>query len=55
MSKKHAEHSEKHPHHNRYDTIHPQARLIQLPVMALVLTLIVEFFNRRMEIGRAHV
>lgn len=52
MSKKHAEHSEKHPHHNRYDTIHPQARLIQLPVMALVLTLIVEFFNRRMDITR---
>lgn len=36
----------------KYDTVHPQVRLIQLPVMALVITLIVELFNRGLNPGR---
>ena len=52
MSKKHANRSEKRLRKIKYDTSNPQVRLIQLPIMALVLTLIVEFFNRRMDVAR---
>ena len=36
----------------RYDTIHPQVRLIELPLMAILLTLIVEYLNRSMNLER---
>ena len=52
MSKKHANRSEKHQRRIKYDTSNPQVRLIQLPIMAIVLTLVVEFFNRRMDVAR---
>jgi len=35
----------------KYDTVNPRIRLIQLPVMALVLSLIVELCNRELNVG----
>lgn len=51
MAKKQAR-RKNHSRRVKYDTINPQLRLIQLPVMALFLTLIVEFFNRGLNPGR---
>ena len=51
MSKKQARRRE-HPRHVKYDTINPAVRLVQLPVMALLLTLAVEFLNRGMDMHR---
>ena len=48
--------SEKREHpkggHRRYDTANPQLRLIQLPGLALLLALVVEWLNRSMSLPR---
>ena len=44
--------SKKHSRRVKYDTIHPQVRFFQLPIMALVLALIVEFANRALSVPR---
>lgn len=51
MAKKQARGKE-HSRRARYDTIDPTVRLIQLPVMAILLTLVVELFNRGLNPGR---
>ena len=51
MAKKQAR-SKGHQRRVKYDTIHPRVRLIQLPVMAILLTLAVEFLNRGMNVNR---
>ena len=50
MAKKPSRRAERKP--RKYDTINPQVRLIQLPVMAILLTLVVEFLNRGMNFNR---
>ena len=51
MAKKHAR-GDGRSRRIKYDTIHPAIRLIQLPVMAIMLTLAVEFLNRGMDANR---
>ena len=52
MSKERAHRTEKPQRRIRYDNANPYARLIQLPVLALMLTLAVEFLNRGMNLNR---
>ena len=52
MRKKSAKTAETRRRRIRYDTANPASRLIQLPVLALLLTLAVEFMNRGLSVNR---